>query len=287
MPQRGYAILAGVLLVGLVAGLVLVWRWVVGHRATLIHAVERFWRRIIDTPMMRRLKLRYPRAWSFLAARFARGEYLGLHLTIGFLISALGLWIFLGVTEDVLHNDPLTQFDLTLLAWLQAHHGAAGDQIFPAISALGSPPVLITVSLGVAVFFVISKQGLLLEGWLLAFVGGALLNDILKSAIHRPRPHAASASLYHSWSFPSGHAMVSLIAYGMLAYILIILRSRSHRSRLVIVGLTTLLVLTIGLSRLYLGAHYFSDVVGGYAAGMFWLSACISGLEVTRRWRAT
>jgi len=81
--------------------------------------------------------------------------------------------------------------------------------------------------------------------------------------------------------------MVSLIAYGMLAYVLIILRSRSHRSRLVIVGLTTLLVLTIGLSRLYLGAHYFSDVVGGYAAGMLWLSACISGLEVTRRWRAT
>jgi undecaprenyl-diphosphatase len=223
---------------------------------------------------------------SFIKARFARGEYLGLHLTIGFLISALGLWIFLAVTEDVLHNDPLTQFDLTLLDWLQAHHGAAGDQVFRAISALGSPLVLITVALGVAVFFVISKQGLLLEGWVLAFLGGALLNNVLKSVIHRPRPYAG-AGLYQGWSFPSGHAMVSLIAYGMLGYILIILGPRSRRARLAIVGCATLLVLAIGLSRLYLGAHYVSDVVGGYAAGMLWLSTCISGLEVTRRWRAS
>ncbi len=209
----------------------------------------------------------------------------GLHLTIGFLISALGLWIFLGVTEDVLHHDPLTQFDMTLVDWFQAHHGPVADQVFRAISALGSPLVLITVALGVAVFFVVSKQSLLLEGWLLALVGGALLNNVLKRAIHRPRPYAASASLSGSWSFPSGHAMVSLIGYGMLAYFLFILGPRSPRVRLAIVACTTLLVLAIGLSRLYLGAHYFSDVVGGYAAGMLWLSACISGLEVTRRSR--
>jgi undecaprenyl-diphosphatase len=234
---------------------------------------------------MRSLKLRYPRAWSFLAARFARGEYLGLHLTIGFLISALGLWVFLGLTEDVLHNDPLTQFDLTLLNWLQLHHGPTGDHVFHAISALGSPLVMITLALGVAVFLVISKERLLLEGWLLAFVGGFLLNNILKSAIHRPRPYA-SAGLYQSWSFPSGHAMVSLIAYGMLTYVLILLGPHNRRAQVAIVGCATLLVLAIGFSRLYLGAHYFSDVVGGYAAGMLWLSACVSGLEVTRRCRA-
>jgi len=237
--------------------------------------------------LLEQFKVRYARVWTFLTARFARGEYLGLHLTIGFLISALGLWIFLGVTEDVVHNDPLTQFDLRLVDWFQAHHGAAGDQIFRAISALGSPLVLITVGLGVAVFLAIKQQGLVLEGWLLAFVGGALLNNILKRAIHRPRPYAASACLSHTWSFPSGHAMVSLIAYGMLTYVLIILGPRSRRVQLAIAGCATLLVLAIGLSRLYLGAHYFSDVVGGYAAGMLWLAACITGFEVTRRWPTT
>jgi len=223
---------------------------------------------------------------SFIKARFARGEYLGLHLTIGFLVSALALWIFLGITEDVLHNDPLTQFDSTLLAWLQAHHGAAGDQIFRALSALGSPLVMITVAVGVAVFLVISKQRLMLEGWLLAVGGGLLLNNVVKNAIHRPRPHAA-AGLYQGWSFPSGHAMGSLIVFGMLVYLLTLLGPRNRRAQVAIVGCATLLVLAIGFSRLYLGAHYFSDVVGGYAAGMLWLSTCISGLEVTRRWRAS
>jgi membrane-associated phospholipid phosphatase len=233
-----------------------------------------------------RLKERYARAWSFLAARFAPGEYLGLHLTLGFLISAAGLWIFLGVTEDVLHSDPLTQFDLTLLTWLQAHHGHVGDQVFRAISALGSQWVFVPLTLAVTVVLVIRKEGLLLQGWLLAFAGGFLLNTVLKNAIHRPRPQA-SAGLYHSWSFPSGHAMVSLVAYGMLGYLLILLGARNRRAQVAIVACAALLVLAIGFSRLYLGAHYFSDVVGGFAAGMLWLSACISGLEVTRRWRAT
>ena len=235
---------------------------------------------------MGNLKERYPRISSFLAARFAPGGYLGLHLTIGFLISALGLWIFLGVTEDVLHNDPLTQVDVRLLNWLQAHHGPVRDQVFRAISALGSQWVFVPLGLAVTVFLVIRKRGLLLEGWLLAFVGGFLLNNVLKNAIRRPRP-LAGAGLYQSWSFPSGHAMVSLIAYGMLAYLLILLGPRNRRAQFAIVAGVTLLVLAIGFSRLYLGAHYFSDVVGGYAAGMLWLSACISGLEVTRRWRAT
>src|SRR5712664_3052307 len=225
--------------------------------------------------LLERFKVRYARVWTFITARFARGEYLGLHLTIGFLISGVGLWILLGVTEDVIHHDPITQFDLTLLNWLQAHRGAAGDQVFRAISALGSPLVMIILALGVAVSLGIRRQGLLLQGWVTAFLGGSLLNTVLMG-------------VYHSWSFPSGHAMGSLIGYGMLAYVLVLLgpSPRSPGARVAIIGAAAILVLAIGVSRLYLGAHYFSDVVGGYGAGMLWLSACISGLEVTRRWRA-
>src|SRR2546426_9094372 len=138
---------------------------------------------------------------SFIKARFARGEYLGLHLTIAFLVSALALWIFLGITEDVLHNDPSTQFDSTLLAWMQAHHGPAADQIFRALSAVGSPLVIIILAVGVAGFLGISEQGLLVERWLLAFAGGFPVHNILKKAVRPPRPLSA-AGLYHSWSLP-------------------------------------------------------------------------------------
>jgi undecaprenyl-diphosphatase len=131
------------------------------------------------------------------------------------------------------------------------------------------------------------RQWTLLAGWLAAFVGGGLLDEILKVVIRRPRPPYATAFLHHySWSFPSGHAMVSLIAYGMLAYLLVVLWTNRRSTRISIVLGAALLIVAIGLSRLYLGVHYFSDVVGGYAAGVLWLSACISGLEVGRRWHA-
>ncbi len=79
--------------------------------------------------------------------------------------------------------------------------------------------------------------------------------------------------------------MGSLIGYSMLAYLLIVFRADRWQMRLAILSTAALLVLAIGISRLYLGVHYFSDVVGGYAAGVLWLSACITGIEITRRGR--
>ena len=76
--------------------------------------------------------------------------------------------------------------------------------------------------------------------------------------------------------------MGSLVAYGMIAY-LVIAEWPRWSVRLAVIGGVTLLVLLIGLTRLYLGVHYFSDVVGGYAAGAVWLATCISACEVARR----
>ena len=79
--------------------------------------------------------------------------------------------------------------------------------------------------------------------------------------------------------------MGSLVVYGMLAYLLVVLWTERRRTQLTIVLVAALLTVAIGVSRLYLGVHYFSDVVAGYAAGLLWLSACITGLEMARRQR--
>ena len=283
----GQASLASALLVALVVGLGLGWRWFETNRARLVERTQLVWQRVLTTPALQQVKLRYPRAWTFVAARFARGEYLGLHLTIGFVISVAGLWLFGGITEDVIHHDPLTQFDVTLLNWLHGHATPAGYAIFNAITLLGSPVTVTILALGVGLLLAARREWILLGSWLAAFAGGGLLDEVLKLVIQRPRPAYAAAFLHHhSWSFPSGHAMGSLIGYGMLAYVLVVLWIHPRRTQISVVLGAALLIVAIGLSRLYLGVHYFSDVVGGYAAGLLWLSACISGLEVARRWRA-
>ena len=226
------------------------------------------------------------RAWTFVAARFARGQYLGLHLTIGFAISLAGLWLFGGITEDVIHHDPLTQFDVTLLEWLHARATPTGYAIARWLSFLGSPWVLTVGALAVGLLLAARRHWIVLGGWVAALAGGGLLEAVLKSVIRRPRPsYAAEFLRYHTWSFPSGHAMVALIGYGMLAYVLVVLGIRRRALQIAVVLGAAALIVAIGLSRLYLGVHYFSDVVGGYAAGAVWLSATISGVEVVRRVR--
>jgi len=284
----GQASLAAALLVALVVGLGLGWRWFESNRTRLVDRTQFLWRHVLTWPALERLQQRYPHAWTFATARLARGEYLGLHLTIGLAASLAGLWLFAAVTEDVIHRDPLTQFDLTLLDWLHAHATPTGYAVFNAISALGSPVTLTILALAVGLVLAAGRQWVLLGGWLAAFAGGGLLDGVLKLVIRRPRPPYADAFLQHfSWSFPSGHAMGSLIGYGMLAYVLVLLWIHRRRAQIIVVLGAALLIVAIGLSRLYLGVHYFSDVVGGYAAGLLWLSACISGVEVARRWRRT
>jgi len=282
----GQASLAGALLVSLVVGLALAGRWFETNRAMVVERMELVWQRAVAAPAFQRLKVRYPHAWLFVAARFARGEYLGFHLTIGFVFSIVGLWLFGGVTEDVIHHDPLTRFDVSLLVWVHGHATPAGYAIFNAISLLGSPVTMAALALGVALLLGVRRQWIVLGGWVAAFAGGGLLNEILKLVIRRPRPPYAAAFIHDSsWSFPSGHAMGSLIGCGMLAYLVVTLWIHRRSRQISIVIGAALLIVTIGLSRLYLGVHYFSDVVGGYAAGVLWLSACISGLEVARRWQ--
>src|SRR6266851_4333162 len=152
------------------------WRWFVRNRDRLVERTQLVWQRVLTTPGLQELKVRYPRAWTFVAARFARGEYLGLHLTVGFVISLAGLWLFGGVTEDVIHHDPLTQFDMALLDWLHRHATPTGYAIFHAITLLGSPVTLTVLALGVGLLLATRRQWILLGGWLTAFAGGGVLD---------------------------------------------------------------------------------------------------------------
>ncbi|MCC6773994.1 MAG: phosphatase PAP2 family protein, partial [Gemmatimonadaceae bacterium] len=186
----------------------------------------------------------------------------------------------------VVYSAPLTLFDVSLADWIHVHATPGGLRAFELVSLAGSPFALGALTIVVTVVLGLRRRELLLVGWWAAVVGASILNWTLKQVIQRPRPAYSSAFIADgSFSFPSGHAMVSLVAYGMLAYLVNVLLLATWRSRAVVSGAAAALILAIGTSRLYLGVHYFSDVVGGYAAGVVWLAACISGVEVARRQR--
>jgi membrane-associated phospholipid phosphatase len=221
---------------------------------------------------------------SFVAARFARGQYLGLHLTLGFLISASALWLFGSITEDVVHKEAITTVDLSLNTWMRAHATPLGDQIALTVSFLGGPLMMTIIALVVGMVLVRRGAWLMLWVWLAAFGVGAFLDWILKNMIRRPRPVGAERFLDDSsFSYPSGHSMGSLIGFAMLAYVLFELWPPAHRHRAIVVITTIALVLLVGWSRLYLGVHYLSDVIAGFAAGAVWVTACITGLEIAVR----
>jgi membrane-associated phospholipid phosphatase len=140
------------------------------------------------------------------------------------------------------------------------------------------------LGIALAVYFISRQAWVFFASWIAALIGAGVLDQFLKGAIQRPRPAYAVAVLQgHSFSFPSGHALASLVAYGMTAYFVVVLWVKETSSRTTVVYLATILVFAIGVSRLYLGVHYFTDVIAGYAAGAVWLSACITGAEIARR----
>ena len=127
------------------------------------------------------------------------------------------------------------------------------------------------------------KHWLILFIWVITIGGGQVLNTILKQFFARPRPTFANPLVVAQYySFPSGHAMMSSIAYGMLAYMLCRLL-RNHFQRFLMILATITIIFLIGLSRMALGVHYFSDIVAGYAVASLWLITCISAWRIVQQ----
>jgi len=206
--------------------------------------------------------------------------------------SALGLLIttgcsclFVALAIGVLTGGPLVRLDQSTADALHAYASEAPGltEFFRIVGFPGSSVALALVGVLVAVAYLVRRSWLMLVAWLGAVLGGEALNLLLKDLFARPRPSFEHPLVVEtSYSFPSGQAMESLVVYGMLAYFAV-LTLRSQRMRVVSVCGAAVVVALIGFSRVYLGAHYVSDVVGGFAAGGAWLSAVITTREATRQ----
>lgn len=227
----------------------------VRSQSALIHGFGRHWRRLLGLPRS---------AWLRMLC--------GLGLAIA---SLLG---FAKLASEILEAETM-QLDSAAVELLHRHNPDWLPGVMYFITTLGSFPTMAVLSLGTAAWLWLRHRNLRAIVLLaIASLGGMFLNAVLKLSLQRPRPMIDPLIDAQGFSLPSGHAMSALVFYGFLAYLLI--RSSRHLFTKILIGLVLAAwIILIGITRIYLHAHYFTDVVAGYAAGCCWLSSCILAME--------
>jgi membrane-associated phospholipid phosphatase len=223
---------------------------------------------------------------TFLQKRLDPAGRYGLRVTLFALATALVAIPFGFLLDQVVRRGHLIRLDTA--AARNLHHAVSGHPIFigfmKVLTFLGTPPWFFLI-VTIAVIFLWRRGRMRLAMYLAttALVGGAI-DSVVKILVNRPRPSLEDPIiLAHGKSFPSGHAMSSTVVYGAL--LLTFLPAIPKRARKAAIGGYVLLIAAIGFSRLSLGVHYLTDVVGGYVLGAAWLAASTAAFSIWRKER--
>lgn len=172
----------------------------------------------------------------------------------------------MAITKNTIIDQNMTIFDYTVINLVRYFATPSLDQLMIYITTIGSAYFYGTLGPIILCKLAFSRQWRAASSLSLCLIGAGSLNFFLKYLFERSRPDALQLVAVSGYSFPSGHAMVSLCFYGMLTYL--VSRNIPHwHWRFALFVFTTLLVTAIGISRIYLGVHYPSDILGGYTAG--------------------
>ena len=227
-----------------------------------------------------------PSKWrAFLRARFSREGAVGLYLTVGFFACAVVVVIFALLADAVFDVHGKTALDRDVTLAIESFHAPARDRVARAVSFLGDHRFLLPATLAVTAALAAAGRRV---GALLFFavvIGGWLLETLLKIVYHRARPDLWPAlATEKTFSFPSGHATMSTLFYGAVATLALHL-SRHRVLRGAVLAASTLIVLSVCYTRIYLGAHWVTDVAAGILVGLFWVCVAATGTEYLARRR--
>ncbi|MEK7611135.1 MAG: phosphatase PAP2 family protein [Patescibacteria group bacterium] len=191
-----------------------------------------------------------------------------IEISAGLIVNIAVLLLFLFLTQDVLEKETRS-FDLAASNFIYALRTPALTVIMSTVTNLAAIPSGFALSLLVVLLLLKhhKKESLVFS---LALVFGGALNYYLKIFFKLPRPDLSPLVVLGDFTYPSGHAMNNLVLYGLLTYYAFHF-TKSKALSMVAGGLASGWILLIGLSRVYLGAHYPSDVLAGYLAGFWWL----------------
>ena len=222
-----------------------------------------------------------------LVAENARGFYaaVGVLLLAGLAVIVVCVAFFAMLADEVMEGGT-QKFDDSVLLWMNRHASPVLTDVALTVTALGAGTVVWLVVIVASVFLWSSRHRWSVALLWVSIVGSGLINSVMKLFFNRPRPQlfpwrAPYAGLS---SFPSGHSMTSMVCYATLAYLVARLEPNRFLRRFTF-GVAVLIVVMIGLSRMYLGVHYPTDVLAGFTMGLAWASFSALGLEALRYFR--
>jgi membrane protein DedA with SNARE-associated domain/membrane-associated phospholipid phosphatase len=258
------------------AALVLAVRWLIGHPDRLTALVNRQ----LQRPWVARLRDRYQGQLAFLARRLQPGGALGLSLTITVTALVAAGWAFGAVLQDVLARDELALVDRPVARFFVGHREAWLTRLLQDLTNLGSVRILLPLIVVVGVGWWLRRRTWRPLGLLAAAYAGAdLAFNAVKELVHRPRPPAGILlKPVAGPSFPSGHATQAVAVYGMLAA-LAAASTTSWARKVAAWALAVVITGVVAVSRLYLGTHWLTDVLGGLALGAAWLFALLTSVH--------
>lgn len=226
------------------------------------------------------MALELPRRWR---RRLDPNERYGLRLTLVAVALLVVAIPFAYLVFDVVGAGPLTRFDGRLAnalnAW--AHDRPTALRLLEGVSLLAKPITLWVLAVVVSAWLWRAGRPRIAVFVAVTSLGGGIVDTLVKLAVNRPRPvvdHPVATAL--GKSFPSGHTMGATVVYGALLVAFWTLLSKHWRP--VALGVTTVLVLAVGSSRLLLGVHFLTDVVGSYLLGLAWLAGSAAAFETWR-----
>lgn len=195
-------------------------------------------------------------------------------LTHALFISFLSAICF-GILALLVSDKKIAHFDTAIISFIQGLESPALTNIMKFFTFIGGgiPVVVVTIIILLVLYKILyHRRELILFTWVV--IGSALLNEMLKLVFHRARPTLHRIVDANGFSFPSGHSMAAFSLYGILAFLLWRhLSTTLGRGTLIV--FSSVMTLMIGISRIYLGVHFPSDVLGGFLASGCWLAISI------------
>ena len=219
---------------------------------------------------------------GFFRARLSPDGYLGLHLTLGVVTLLMAALVFGHIAEDVFTADTIVTLDLQVATWFYAHATPAFTPFFLLFTNLHGTPGVLALALLFAAFLAQKRAWDWVLRLALSVPLGMLLNVLLKNIFQRARPSFEQPLLtLTTYSFPSGHTAAATLLYGVAAAYLVC--TCTGWRRVLVVCLALLMVALVGLSRMYLGVHYLSDVVAAMASSTGWLAIVLTSVATWRK----